>query len=101
MDRMRILLADDHALFREPLKAFLQAQSGMEVVGEAGTADEALQQAIVLQPHIVLLDITMPGQSGIAVLPQLHQSCPDTRVIIVTDHAEASYLRAALAASVI
>jgi DNA-binding NarL/FixJ family response regulator len=99
MDQMRILLADDHALFREPLKLFLQSQPGMEVVGEAGTADEALQLAIVRQPDIVLLDITMPGQSGIAILPQLHISCPDTRVVIVTDHAEASYLRSALAAS--
>lgn len=99
MDRIRIILADDHTLFREPLKLFLESQPGLVVVGAAGSADEALQQAIVLQPDIVLLDITMPGQSGIAILPQLHASCPDTRVIIVTDHAEASYLRSALAAS--
>jgi two-component system, NarL family, response regulator NreC len=98
MDRIRILLADDHALFRELLKRFLNSQPGMEVVSEAGTADEALQQARVQCPEIILLDITMPGPSGIAVIPQIHVRCPDSRVIMVTMHSEPSYLRAALAA---
>ncbi len=98
MDRIRILLADDHALFRETLKLFLQSQPDVEVVGEAGTADEALQKAIAQCPDIILLDITMPGQSGIAILPQLQKICPNSRVVMVTEHDEPSYLRAALAA---
>jgi DNA-binding NarL/FixJ family response regulator len=98
MDGVRILIVDDHAMFRQALRLYLNSQSGIETIGEAASADEGLQQAVASCPDVILLDITMPGGSGLAILPQLRQRCPDSRVLMVTMHNEPSYLRAALAA---
>lgn len=97
MERIRLMLADDHVLLRETLKLFLDTQPDLEVVAEAGTAEETLEKG-ASNPNVVLLDITLPDRSGIAILPELRQKYPGSRVLIVTMHAEPSYLRAALAA---
>src|SRR5579862_8682637 len=99
-DRIRILAADDHVLFRETLVQFLNRQSDMRVVAEAGSATAMIEQAAVSNPQIVLLDITMPGGSGIAVIPELRRQAPSSRILVLTMHDEPSYLRAALAAGV-
>lgn len=98
MDRIRIILADDHAMFRQALRLFLNTQSGLEVVGEAETAEQTLQLVSSDCPDVVLLDISMPGGSGIGVIPQVQQRCPNSRVLMVTVHDDPSYLRASLAA---
>lgn len=98
MDRIHILLGDHHTLLRETLSSYLRSQPDMEIVGEAATADGVLQQSIVHCPDIVLLAISLPGKSGLSILPELRQHCPDTKVVVVTAHDEPSYLRAAIAA---
>lgn len=98
MDRIRIVLVDDHLLFAETLRQFLESQYDMEVIGAVATADEALVTVGPLCPDVILLDITLPGRGGIGVLPLLKKQCPDSRVIMVTVHDDPAYLRAALAA---
>jgi len=97
MSRSRILLVDDHAVLRAGLRALLGMQPDLVVVGEAGNTAEALRLAQGLQPDIVLLDISMPGPDGLAALHQVRQVAPSARVLILTMHAEESFLRAALA----
>jgi DNA-binding NarL/FixJ family response regulator len=99
-DRIRILIADDHALLRETLAQYLDSQPDMRVVAEAGTASATVEQAAVSDPHIILLDITMPGGSGISIIPELRQRAGGSRIVIMTMHDEPSYLRAAVAAGV-
>lgn len=97
MSRIRVLLADDHAVLRAGLKALLGMQPDLTVVGEAGDGAEALDLAESLRPDIVLLDIGMPGLDGLAALRQMRQRAPMTRVLILTMHADEGFLRAALA----
>jgi two-component system, NarL family, response regulator NreC len=96
--RFRILVADDHALIRELLARYLNEQKDMEVIAQAADTDATLRQAVLTKPDLILLDITMPGGGGIAILPDLRRQNPAMRVLIVTMHDEPSYLRAALAA---
>jgi DNA-binding NarL/FixJ family response regulator len=98
MDPIRILLVDDHALLREVLTYYLRTQTDIQVVGEAGTAEEGMRAAVATQPNVVLLDVTMPGGGGIGAVPELRRHLPGTRVVILSDHDEPSYLRAAQAA---
>jgi two-component system response regulator NreC len=97
MSRIRVLLADDHAVLRAGLKALLGMQPDIIVVGEAGDGSEALRLAESLRPDVVLLDISMPGLDGLAALRQMRQCAPLTRVLILTMHADEGFLRAALA----
>ena len=64
---MRVLIADDHSAFRASLRAFLMASPDVEMVGEAADGDQAARLAIEFQPHVVLLDLRMPGSDGVAV----------------------------------
>jgi DNA-binding NarL/FixJ family response regulator len=90
--RKTILIVDDHALFREGLKAILCRSPAYEVVGEAGRADEALQTAQSLRPHLALVDISLPDQNGIDLTLQLRKSLPKTLVIIVSMHSTVDYI---------
>jgi two-component system response regulator NreC len=94
--RTRILLADDHAVLRAGLRLLLDAQLDFEVVGEAGNGRDVLTLAAELQPDLILLDVTMPGPSGLETLPALRQLAPAARVLILTMHDDESYLRQAL-----
>ena len=98
MDRIRIMLADDHAMLREVLQPLLNTQPDMEVVAEAGTAAEAVRLAATANASIILLDITFPDQSGIGVLPELLKQSMASRVVMLTMHEDPAYLRSALAA---
>lgn len=93
MKKIRVLLADDHAVLRAGLRALLNAQPDIEVVGEAGDGTQAVQLAQALAPDIALLDITMPGVDGLAATRQIRQLCPHTHVIVLTMHEEAGFLR--------
>ncbi len=81
---VRVLLVDDHTLFRRGLAALLSRRPGIEVVGDAGDALQALHQVALLRPDVVLLDNHLPGASGIAVLPDLKAACPGLRVMMLT-----------------
>ena len=95
---IRILIADDHGVLRAGLRALLTAEPGMTVVGEAANGEEALDFATQLEPDLVLLDITMPGPSGLEITKQLKETLPSARVLILTVHEDVSLLRAGLQA---
>jgi DNA-binding NarL/FixJ family response regulator len=92
--RVRVLLADDHAITREGTRRVLEAQAEFDVVGEAGNGEEALQLARLLEPDIVVLDISMPGLNGIQVVQALREVCPETRVLILTGYDKEHYAEA-------
>jgi len=96
MDRIRILLADDHAILRAGLKALLNAQADIEVVGEAATGEEAVRVAQEIQPDIVLMDVSMGEAGGVAATRQVLRVCPMTRVLMLTMHDDAAYVQQAL-----
>ncbi len=95
---IRLLIADDHGVLRAGLRALLSAEPEFEVVGEAETGDEVLRKAEMLHPDVVLLDISMPGPSGIEVTRELKARFPDMRVLILTVHEDETLLREALRA---
>lgn len=82
--KILILICDDHALFREGVKSVLGAQPDMEVLGEAGDGQAAVDLAIRLNPHVVLMDIAMPALKGFDALRRIHKARPDTKVLILT-----------------
>jgi DNA-binding NarL/FixJ family response regulator len=92
------LLADDHALVRAGIKALLHRIEGVDVIAEAGDGHEALRLIEELQPDIVLLDVTMPGLSGLEVLEESKKQFPGVRVIILTVHDAGEYAMQALRA---
>ena len=91
-----ILLADDHGVLRAGLRALLNAEDDLEVVGEAATGDEVLRVGRELQPDIVLLDLNMPGPGGIEVTRRLRELVPETRVLVLTVHEDEGLLREAI-----
>jgi len=84
MQKIRVLIADDHTLFRDGLRALLQPVQDVEVVGEAATGDEALAQAAALTPDVILMDIQMPGTNGIEATRRVTRLSPNSGVIVVT-----------------
>ena len=95
--RIRIFLADDHAVLRAGLRALLNAEPDMEVIGESGGEGGCADLILDTNPDVVLLDINMPGCNGLDVLADLRQKQPRTRVLILTMHDDAQYLRQVLA----
>jgi len=95
---IKVLIADDHSVLRAGLRMLLAAQSDIEVVGEASDGVEVSRRARELRPDVVLLDLSMPGPHSGDVIRQVLRACPRTRVLVLTMHDDAAYLRAALAA---
>jgi len=89
---IRVLLADDHALIREGLRALLTAATGIEVVGEVRTGREAERQVAQLNPDVVLMDIAMPDLNGIEAARAIHAKCPAVRIVMLSMHATAEYV---------
>lgn len=83
-DNVRVLIADDHKLFREGLKALLSSIPDVEVVGEAASGGEAIDQVMATRPDVVLMDIQMPDQNGIEATRALAEAAPEVGVIVVT-----------------
>jgi two-component system response regulator DevR len=96
MDRKKILLVDDHEVVRIGLKALIDRQPAMEVVGEAANAPEAVAQAQSLRPDVVLMDIRLGTTSGIDACQQITAQLPETKVIMLTSYAEDEMLFAAV-----
>jgi two-component system, NarL family, response regulator NreC len=96
--KIRILLADDHAILRSGLKLLINAQADMEVVSEAPDGDRAVQAARDTKPDVALLDLAMPGSGGMGALEEIARCCPNTRVLVLSMHDDPAYLRTVLAA---
>ncbi len=94
----RILLADDHALFRSGLAALLSGHAEFDVVGEAADGFEVLRKALALQPDLVLMDIGMPGLGGVEATRELRRQNPGVRILALTQHDDEGYLRQMLKA---
>ena len=93
---VRILVVDDHTLFRRGLTALLSRDAGLQVVGDAGDAGEAQRRAAELQPDLILLDNHLPGVSGVDALPALRQAAPAARIVMLTVSEDEADLAAAL-----
>jgi len=97
-EKVRVLLVDDHALFRSGVKALLSRQEGIEVVGEAADGLEGVKRAKQLKPHVVLLDLHMPGLSGRDTLKLLLEELPEVQVVMLTVSEDAEDLMESLKA---
>ena len=97
-ERVRVLVADDHELAREALLSVLAREPGLDVVGEARDGHEAVTMAERLRPHVVLMDVRMPGMDGLQATQAITQALPDTRVVVLTSHAGREFVLEALRA---
>ncbi|MGB9724071.1 MAG: response regulator [Chloroflexia bacterium] len=105
-EKIRVLIADDHAILRSGLRLLLETQPDMEVVGEAGSAEEAVALEARLRPDVVLMDLTLPARPGAAggapdgleAIRRIRASRPEARVLVLTMHDDEGYLRAVLEA---
>ena len=95
---IRIVVVDDHAVVRSGLRLLLDAEEDMEVVGDAGNVRDAVLEVRGAKPDVVLLDVTMPGESGIEGLPKLRREAPEAKVLMLSMEDDPSYVREAFAA---
>ena len=91
-------MADDHAVVRDGLRSLLEAEGDISVVGEAADGHETVRRVQELNPDVVIMDIAMPKLNGIEATQQIHETCPSTRVIILSMHATAEHIFRALQA---
>jgi DNA-binding NarL/FixJ family response regulator len=95
---IRVLLVDDHALFRSSLRARLDREDGITTIGEAGTAEQAIAKARALQPDVVLLDLVLPRKGGYAAIPELLNASPSAKVLVVSSQTQPTSVRQAIGA---
>ncbi len=93
MPKIRILLADDHAILREGLKALLKLSDDFEVVGEAADGHEAIAACARLRPDVVLMDVAMPGLGGLEATIAIKKASPDVKVLVLTQYEDPEYVR--------
>jgi two-component system, NarL family, response regulator NreC len=91
MEKIRLLLVDDHEVVRTGLRMLLEHQPDMEIVGEANTGTEALEMAVQAEPDVIVMDITLPDISGIEATRQIKQSLPGTAIVALTIHEDEQY----------
>lgn len=95
---IRVLVVDDHAVVRSGLRRVLDAERDIETVAEAETAERAVFEAIQHKPDVVLMDVVMPGKSGIDIIPALQQDAPQAKVLVLSMQDDPRYVREAFAA---
>lgn len=95
---IRVLIVDDHAVVRSGLRLLLEQEEDIECAGEAGSASAAVREARHSKPDVILLDVTMPDQTGIEALPAIRVAAPDARVLVLSMQDDPSYVREAFAA---
>jgi two-component system response regulator DevR len=98
MNRIRLLIVDDHEVVRMGLRTLFSDEMDLEVVAEAGTAQEALVQVSSYKPDVVILDIQLPGRSGLEACKDIRKQFPETQVVILTSHASDGFAEQALRA---
>ena len=92
---IRVILVDDHAILRAGLRRVLEAEPDIEVVGEAESADRAVFESLSSRPDVVVMDVVMPGKSGIEVMPALLQAVPEAKVLVLSMQDDPRYVREA------
>ncbi|WP_420575898.1 response regulator [Ekhidna sp.] len=92
MSKIRVIVVDDHQLFREGIISLLDKNEDLEVVGEASSAENLFGLLASTDPHIVLIDITMPGMNGLEAIEDAREKYPNVRFIVLTMHAEGQYV---------
>src|SRR5687768_735088 len=97
-DDIRVLIADDHAVVREGLRALISTEPGMRVVAEAADGVDAVAKARTVRPDVLLLDLVMPNQDGIAAIGEIKREQPDARILVLTSFAEDDLLFPAIKA---
>jgi DNA-binding NarL/FixJ family response regulator len=95
---IRVLIVDDHAVVRSGLRHVLDAEDGIEVVGEAGDAQHAVFETRAKKPDVVLMDVMMPGKSGIETIPDVLKDAPEAKVLVLSMQDDPRYVREAFAA---
>jgi DNA-binding NarL/FixJ family response regulator len=90
---IRVLVADDHTLVRDGIRALLATAPEIQLIGEAADGQEAIEQARALRPDVILLDIAMPGLGGLEAVPILRRDLPHARILILTQYEEPDYVR--------
>ena len=98
MDRIGLLIVDDHSLFREGLRAVLERQEGLRVLGEAGDAEAGVRMAEELRPDIILMDLHMPGRSGVDAIRDILRRWPHSRIIALSMYQDADLVESAILA---
>ena len=93
MNRLRIVLAEDHETVREGIKLLVNSQTDMEVIGEAGNGEIAVQKVLELNPDVVVMDITMPELNGLKATKRIRQVSPATKILTLTRHTDDGYLQ--------
>ena len=91
MEKIKVLITDDHAIVREGLQAILSVQPDIEVVGEATNGEESVKKAKELQPDIILMDITMPRMNGLEATREIKKQNPEMKILVLTMHEEDDY----------
>ncbi len=97
---IRVVLADDHAVVRQGLKLLIDSESDLTVIAEAGDGQAAVEQAVALQPDVIVLDISMPGMNGLAATKTLKKVLPRAAIVTLTRHTDDAYLQELLRAGV-
>jgi DNA-binding NarL/FixJ family response regulator len=100
MPRIRVLIADDHAIVREGVRALLKLSDDIEVVGEAANGLEAIEAARALSPDVILMDIAMPGLGGLEATLEIRKENPAARILVLTQYEDREYIRRFLKAGV-
>ena len=95
---LSILLADDHRMMRDGLRMLINAQSDMEVIGEADNGRRAVSLALQLRPNVVVMDVSMPELNGLKATEELKSQCPDIKILTLTRHTDDGYLQLLLEA---
>jgi len=98
MPKIRVLVADDHAVLRSGLKLLINSQTDMQVVGEASSHSEALKKVRDLKPDVMTLDMTMPEGTAVGVIEAACRDVPTTKIVVLTMHDDPAYFRVAMAA---
>lgn len=100
MDKIKILVVDDHAIMRDGIRALLDLQEDMEIVGEAEDGNEAIEKTLKLRPDVIIMDLAIPGLDGLEATRRILKKMPSARVLVLTQHDNKEYVVAAVKAGV-